>query len=92
MSDSLNKDTNTDSYRTANDNSYAYDFLSAVHNNPNLALQYNKFKRNSFFNKRYGLIDLMIISAKKRHFHCCMIRFLKSFSMEMNTERDYQDL
>ena len=37
MSDSLNKDTNTDSYRTANDNSYAYDFLSAVHNNPNLA-------------------------------------------------------
>ena len=51
MSDSLNKDTNTDSYRTANDNSYAYDFLSAVHNNPNLALQYNKFKRNSFFNK-----------------------------------------
>lgn len=91
MNDSLNKDTNTDSYRAVNDNSYAYDFLSAVHNNPNLALQYDKFKRSSFL-IRFGLIDLMIISAKKRRFHCCMIHFLKSFSMEMNTERDYQDL
>ena len=41
---------------------------------------------------RFGLIDLMIISAEKRRFHCCKIHFLKSFSMEMNTERDYQDL
>lgn len=64
MNDSLNKDTNTDSYRAVNDNSYAYDFLSAVHNNPNLALQYDKFKRSSFL-IRFGLIDLMIISAKK---------------------------
>lgn len=91
MNDSLNKDTNTDSYRAVNDNSYAYDFLSAVHNNPNLALQYDKFKRSSFFNKVWADRFNDYIS-KKRRFHCCMIHFLKSFSMEMNTERDYQDL
>lgn len=65
MSDSLNKDTNTDSYRAVNDNSYAYDFLSAVHNNPNLALQYDKFKRSSFFNKVWADRFNDYISKKK---------------------------
>lgn len=65
MNDSLNKDTNTDSYRAVNDNSYAYDFLSAVHNNPNLALQYDKFKRSSFFNKVWADRFNDYISKKK---------------------------
>jgi len=65
VNDSLNKDTNTDSYRAVNDNSYAYDFLSAVHNNPNLALQYDKFKRSSFFNKVWADRFNDYISKKK---------------------------
>lgn len=65
MNDSLYKDMNSDSYKTVNDNLSSYDFLSAVRNNPSLALQYDNFKRSSFSNKGWADRFNDYISHKK---------------------------
>lgn len=56
---------NTDSYKAVNDSLSSYDFLSAVRNNPNLALQYDNFTRSSISNKGWADRFNDYISRKK---------------------------
>lgn len=56
---------NTDDYKGVNDNLSSYDFLSAVRSNPNLALQYDNFKRSSISNKGWADRFNDYISRKK---------------------------
>ena len=65
MNDSLHKDINIDKFKAVNDNLSSYDFLSAVRNNPNLALQYDNFRRSSVSNKGWADRFNDYISRKK---------------------------
>ena len=65
MNNSLHKDMNSDSHKAVNDNLSSYDFLSAVRNNPNLALQYDNFRRSSVSNKGWADRFNDYISRKK---------------------------
>ena len=56
---------NSDSHKAVNDNLSSYDFLSAVRNNPNLALQYDNFRRSSVSNKGWADRFNDYISRKK---------------------------
>ena len=56
---------NSDSHKAVNDNLSSYDFLSAVRNNPNLALQYDNFRRSSISNKGWADRFNDYISRKK---------------------------
>ena len=65
MNNSLHKDINIDKFKAVNDNLSSYDFLSAVRNNPNLALQYDNFRRSSVSNKGWADRFNDYISRKK---------------------------
>ena len=65
MNNSLHKDINIDKFKAVNDNLSSYDFLSAVRNNPNLALQYDNFRRSSISNKGWADRFNDYISRKK---------------------------
>ena len=65
MNNSLHKDINIDKFKAINDNLSSYDFLSAVRNNPNLALQYDNFRRSSVSNKGWADRFNDYISRKK---------------------------
>ena len=65
MNNSLHKDINIDKFKAVNDNISSYDFLSAVRNNPNLALQYDNFRRSSVSNKGWADRFNDYISRKK---------------------------
>ena len=56
---------NSASHKAVNDNLSSYDFLSAVRNNPNLALQYDNFRRSSISNKGWADRFNDYISRKK---------------------------
>jgi len=65
VNNSLHKDINIDKFKAVNDNLSSYDFLSAVRNNPNLALQYDNFRRSSISNKGWADRFNDYISRKK---------------------------
>jgi len=65
VNNSLHKDINIDKFKAVNDNLSSYDFLSAVRNNPNLALQYDNFRRSSVSNKGWADRFNDYISRKK---------------------------